>query len=113
MGWTMILLSGMMFIYAIPKIIKITVATFTTEFAITNRRVIGKVGLFSNKTLEILIPQVESVLIEQNILGKILNYGAITVTGTGGSNETFYALSEPEKIRKNIYQIIEHIQKNA
>jgi len=61
----------------------------SSEFAITNKRVIIKVGLISRKTLEMNLSKIESVNVDQSILGRILRYGTLTVIGTGGTRETF------------------------
>jgi uncharacterized membrane protein YdbT with pleckstrin-like domain len=80
---------------------------FTTEFAVTNRRLIAKTGLIRRQTLEILLSKVESVSVDQNILGRVLNFGTVTVTGTGGTSESFLAIVDPINVRNKINQIIE------
>lgn len=76
----------------------------TTEFAVTNKRVMAKRGFH---TLEILLPKVESISVNQNVLGRLLNFGTVTVTGTGGTRESFRAIAEPVEVRKKIIHIIE------
>jgi len=78
---------------------------FTSEFAITNKRIIIKVGLIRRKTVELNIPKVESVNVDQGILGRILGYGSISIVGTGGSRETFYNISKPLEFRKAFQQL--------
>ena len=80
----------------------------TTEFAVTNRRVVAKTGFIRRHTLEMLLPKVESVAVRQTILGRILNFGTVTVIGTGGTRESFRAIYEPIAVRRKINQIIEH-----
>jgi len=58
-----------------------------TEFAVTNRRVISKRGFVWRKTEEMNMDKVETVDIDQTILGRLLDYGTIRVMGTGGTNE--------------------------
>jgi uncharacterized membrane protein YdbT with pleckstrin-like domain len=79
----------------------------TTEFAITNRRIIAKRGLIRRHTLEILLSKVESVGVHQGILGRLLNFGAVTVTGTGGTRGTYNPIAEPLVARKRINRIVE------
>ena len=50
---------------------------YTDEFAITNKRVIIKTGLISRKTFEMNHTKIESVNVDQGILGRILGYGTI------------------------------------
>jgi uncharacterized membrane protein YdbT with pleckstrin-like domain len=54
-----------------------------------------------------LLAKIESVAVNQGILGRLLNFGAVTVTGTGGTKESFRAIGGPFVVRKKISQIIE------
>jgi len=77
----------------------------TSEFAVTNKRIIIKVGLISRRTLEMNIAKVESVNVDQGIIGRILGYGTITVIGTGGTREPFHYISRPLDFRKAFQQL--------
>lgn len=79
--------------------------SLTSEFAITNRRIIIKVGLISRRTLELNLSKVESVNVDQSILARILGYGTITVIGTGGTKELFSDISKPLEFRKQFQQL--------
>lgn len=79
----------------------------TTEFAVTNRRIIAKRGFIRRHTLEMLLAKVESVSVYQSILGRLLNFGTVTVIGTGGTRESFQAISAPLRVRQNIHRVIE------
>lgn len=74
----------------------------TSEFAITNRRVIVKTGLLARRTIEINISRVESVQVDQDIFGRLFNYGAITVIGTGGTKEPFTMIENPQAFRRMV-----------
>jgi len=78
---------------------------FTSEFAITNKRIMIKVGLISRRTLEMNLAKVESVNVDQSILGRILGYGNIIIIGTGGTREPFYRISRPLDFRKAFQQL--------
>jgi uncharacterized membrane protein YdbT with pleckstrin-like domain len=94
-------------LYSILLGLRALMIMFTTEFAVTNRRVIAKTGFIRRHTLEMLLQKIESVAVYQDILGRVLNFGTVTVTGTGGTKESFRAIVEPIAIRKKINQIIE------
>jgi uncharacterized membrane protein YdbT with pleckstrin-like domain len=79
--------------------------SITSEFAITNKRIIIKSGLISRRTLEMNIAKVESVNVDQGILGRILGYGVVTVIGTGGTRETFQSIADPLAFRKAFQQL--------
>ena len=73
---------------------------WTSEFAITKKRVIMKVGLIRRKALEMNLSKIESVNVDQTILGRILGYGTITIIGTGGTRESFARISKPMEFRR-------------
>jgi uncharacterized membrane protein YdbT with pleckstrin-like domain len=81
------------------------IATLTSEFAITDKRIIIKVGFLSRRTLELNLSKVESVNVDQSILGRILGYGSIVVIGTGGTKEHFADIRNPLEFRKQFQQI--------
>ncbi len=76
----------------------------SSEFAVTNHRVIVKTGLLARRTIEINIARVESVQVDQDIFGRLLNYGAITVIGTGGTKEPFTMIDNPQQFRRMVQQ---------
>src|ERR1700676_4527576 len=74
----------------------------TSEFAVTDKRVIIKVGFIRRRTLEMLLQKVESIAVNQGILGRIFGYGNITVTGTGATHELFKNISGPLEFRRAV-----------
>jgi hypothetical protein len=66
-----------------------------TEIAVTNRRVIHKRGFISRTTDEMHMDKIASVKVDQSILGRILDYGKVTVLGTGGGTEPLGEIDEP------------------
>jgi len=74
----------------------------TSEFAVTNKRVIIKVGLVRRDTLELLLNKVESIGVDQTVTGRIVGYGSIVVVGTGGTRETFRNIARPLDFRKQV-----------
>jgi uncharacterized membrane protein YdbT with pleckstrin-like domain len=78
---------------------------WTSEFGVTSKRVIIKVGLIQRRTLELLIRQVEAISVDQSLAGRIFNFGTITLTGTGGVKETFHNISNPLEFRRSIQSL--------
>ena len=74
----------------------------TTELAVTDRRVIYKIGLFRRSTFEMNLSKVESVGVEQSILGRMLGFGIVEVKGTGSSLAPIATISDPLKFRSFI-----------
>ena len=74
----------------------------TSEFAVTDKRVIVKVGFFRRRTVEMLLQQVESIVVNQGIGGRILGYGDIVVIGSGATHEPFKRVSAPLELRRAV-----------
>lgn len=81
----------------------------TSEYGITNRRILMKVGFISRTSLEILLQRVESIQVFQTIPGRIFNFGTIVVSGTGGSKDPFPNIPEPLLFRRYAQQQLEQI----
>lgn len=73
---------------------------FTTELAITNKRVIAKFGLISRSTIEINLQKIESIQVKQGILGRIFNFGSIVVSGAGNPQAPIPGISNPLQFRR-------------
>lgn len=73
---------------------------WTTELAITNKRVIAKTGLISRNTIELNLSKIESIRVDQSILGRIFNYGSIIVAGAGTPQAPVVGISNPMDFRK-------------
>ena len=74
----------------------------SSEFAITNKRVLIKTGFINRHTLEMLLTKVETIRVSQSIPGRVFNFGTIVVTGTGGTNEPFNAIANPLEFRRQV-----------
>ena len=106
-GLSLLCISVIFFLSAIIAGLQALIILLTTEFALTNRRVIAKMGFLRRHTLEILLTKIESIDVRQDITGRLLNYGTVTVTGTGGTREGFKAIVDPNTVRRKMNQIIE------
>jgi uncharacterized membrane protein YdbT with pleckstrin-like domain len=81
-----------------------TVELLTSEFAVTTTRLIFKVGLIGRYTTELLLGKVESIGVQQTLLGRVLNYGDLVVTGTGGVREVFPRVHDPIGFRNHVQE---------
>ena len=75
---------------------------WVTEIAVTNRRVIYKKGLVRRQTNEMNMDKVESVQIDQSILGRMLDFGNVTILGTGEGFEMLHTIASPMELRNSI-----------
>jgi uncharacterized membrane protein YdbT with pleckstrin-like domain len=75
---------------------------FTTETDVTNMRVVHKTGFIQRRTFEMPLDKVESVDVNQSILGRILNYGNVTILGVGEGKENITTIAAPLEFRSHI-----------
>jgi len=75
---------------------------WTTETDVTNLRVVHKTGFIKRRTFEMSLDKVESVDVNQSILGRILNYGDVTILGVGEGKETISTIASPLAFRNSI-----------
>jgi len=101
---------GLLIFLAIIAGIDQIITFITSEFIITNKRVIAKIGLIRRKSIEVLLNKVEGIQVNQGILARILGYGTITVGGTGGTKDPFKNIRSPIEFRKKAQEQIASIQ---
>jgi uncharacterized membrane protein YdbT with pleckstrin-like domain len=103
--------------YVLPGYIFLAVAAFqwisafvtyiTSEYALTNQRILVKVGFIQRRSFETLLQRITSIEVSQSILARILGYGTIIIYGTGIASEIFRNVNNPIEFRKKIQQQIE------
>lgn len=77
---------------------------WTTEIAVTNKRIIYKRGFLTRHTAEMNMDKVASVDVDQSLLGRLLNYGSVHILGTGGAHgiERLERIGSPLALRNAI-----------
>ena len=75
---------------------------WTTERVLTNSRYIQKSGWIARNTEEISIYKIEEVDLSQTILGRVLGYGSISISGTGSGNIILNSIDDPLLFQKNL-----------
>jgi uncharacterized membrane protein YdbT with pleckstrin-like domain len=75
-----------------------------TEIAVSNKRVLIKRGLVSQKSIEVLLSKVESISVNESAFGRMLGYGDVILRGTGGTFETFTRIARPNEFRRQVQQ---------
>ncbi len=76
-----------------------------TEQGVTNKRVVFKTGIISRKSEEMKLGSIETVEIDQGILGRILGYGNVKVTGRGTSDVLFRCVADPMAVKRAIESV--------
>ena len=75
---------------------------WTTEIAVTDRRIIYKTGFIRRNTTEMNMEKVESVDVDQSVLGRIFGYGDVIVRGTGSGLAPIRNIDAPLELRNHI-----------
>jgi uncharacterized membrane protein YdbT with pleckstrin-like domain len=99
-GIALIAVAAIIFAYSVVK-------KNATEIAVTDRRVIIKTGLTSRRSLEIMLAKVESIGIDETLMGRMLGYGTVVIHGTGGTPEPFRKIAHPSEFRMAVQQQID------
>ena len=95
-------LSAIVALFALYKTATAWFHRWTTETDVTNFRVVHKTGFVKRQTFEMSVDKVESVDVNQSILGRILNYGDVTVLGVGEGGKTIDTIASPLAFRNAI-----------
>ncbi len=95
-------LAALVLAYGVITFIGRMIVRMSTEFGVTDHRIIVKRGLISLHTIEMSVDKVESVDVDQTILGRMLGYGAVTVHGVGARWDPLPGLADPIGFRNAI-----------
>lgn len=91
-------------------LVKALINIYSTELALTNRRIIAKTGIIRRNTVEIKATRIESLGVDQSVLGRILNFGSITIGGVGGSDAPIRNISAPLEFRQKVYNYVDNLK---
>lgn len=93
-------------ILIVLRLFYVFIRNYSVEMAVTNYRVVYKIGLLNIHTDELVNSRIEAVSVRQSIMGKILNYGNILFSGTGTSKLVFKKVYAPWWIKSQVETII-------
>jgi uncharacterized membrane protein YdbT with pleckstrin-like domain len=77
----------------------------SSDFAVTNKRVMMKMGVFNTRSIELLLNKIEAIAVNQSFSGRALGYGDIVITGSGGSREVFARIQGPLAFRRAVQSV--------
>jgi len=98
---------GFLILLAAIVIIRGFLMRNATEMAVTNMRIVIKIGVASRRTVELLLSRVESIVVEETPAGRMLGYGTVVIRGIGGTPESFHSIAHPLDFRTQVQQQIE------
>jgi uncharacterized membrane protein YdbT with pleckstrin-like domain len=77
----------------------------SSDFAVTNKRVMMKAGVFTTHSVELLLNKIEAIAVNQGFGGRVFGYGDIVVTGSGGTREAFTLIQAPLAFRRAVQSV--------
>lgn len=84
-------------------------ARSASEFAITNKRVVIKLGIVFRTSSAMFFDKIESIGVKQGLFGRIMGYGTVIVKGTSGTLEGFNSVPSPLEFRRQVQQQIDNL----
>ena len=84
----------------------------TTEYILTNNKIIKKIGFIQRDIQELKLENIESIQVSQSILGRMLNYGHLYCIGIGSSTLVIYNINKPVEFKENLDQKIHSLKNN-
>lgn len=104
-GYTLYQLAAIaIFFVAIYWLAQALIRYCTSEYGITDKRVLMKTGWIQRDSLEIFLSKIEAIHVDQTITGRMLNYGTISIIGTGGTQDYYSYVPDPLEFRKRVQQ---------
>jgi hypothetical protein len=105
-GWLMRMLGLILLAFGALHLLGAWLTRVTTELAVTNRKVVGKWRLIARRTIEQRLEKVDSIEVEQTILGRILGYGTVEVRGSGVTMTPLRMIGDPLTFRRRVEEAI-------
>jgi uncharacterized membrane protein YdbT with pleckstrin-like domain len=93
---------GLVMLASLATLFAALLRRWGTEIAVTSCRVILKHGVIARHTIEMNLDKVESVDVNQSVLGRLLDYGDVTVRGIGAGLEPVRAVAAPLDFRNKV-----------
>ncbi len=89
-------------VVALTHLIRAWIVAANTEIIVTTRRIIYKTGFISRNTVEMNLDKVESVLVQQSLVGRVLNYGEVIIRGVGAGLEPVANVAAPLELHRHV-----------
>ncbi len=96
--------------FALIWILMTWVTYYFSSVTIKKKQVILRTGILVRQTVDIPLNKIESIDIRQTIMGSIFKYGAVVITGTGGTKQIINYLDKPLTCRRYIEQLMNEPQ---
>jgi uncharacterized membrane protein YdbT with pleckstrin-like domain len=87
--------AGIVAVSSVPPVLRWR----ASAFAVTNRRVLARVGIFSPRVIEAPLGRGAGVRVEQNVWGRFFDYATLALVGPDGAMESFPQVARAAALR--------------
>ena len=101
------ILGALLGVWAVWLALSAWIRRGSARFAVTNKRVFIRRGFVRHHSTEILLSQVEGISVSQGFWGRLFDYGAVVIEGTGGDAEPYLRIAAPLAFRRVVQEQIE------
>lgn len=98
------LLAIIIVFFGLSQVVKAMIQYRTSEYIVTNKRVVMKTGLMSVHVMEILLTRMEAIHVNQSFWARFYNYGSLIIVGVGGTRDYFTYVPNPFTFRQYIQE---------
>ncbi len=109
-SWTLTIIGIFFILFGTVSALGAIIEVISTELAVTSKRVIAKIGFIQRHTIELNHSKVESFNVDQGILGRIFDFGKVTVNRTGGAKLPVPNIASPLDFRRKAMVTIDQNQ---
>jgi uncharacterized membrane protein YdbT with pleckstrin-like domain len=99
--------SFLLFLLATLFLLHSVLVRRTTELAVTTRRIIAKSGIVRRHTVELNHNKLESVHVDQSLMGRLLGFGTLIINGTGGGKTPIPRVGDPLGFRRRTMEVVD------
>jgi uncharacterized membrane protein YdbT with pleckstrin-like domain len=108
-AWMPVWIWGLLSIVSLGILLPVAIYAFLRlkyqERGVTNKRVILKKGIIGRKTEEMKLKSIETVEIDQGVIGRLFGYGTVRITGRGVSDLVFKGIDDPIAVKRAIESV--------
>jgi uncharacterized membrane protein YdbT with pleckstrin-like domain len=81
-------------------------AYYTSEFAVTNKRIMMREGFFNRHANEMRLTAISQVNVYQNLIGQLMNFGTVSINAFGAF-DSYTLISNPGAFQRMVNQQID------
>lgn len=83
----------------------------TSQFVLTNKRVMMREGFFTRHSTELRLATVSNMNVNQSLVGQLFNYGTVITSPFGGKEDVFTEIAGPFEFQKQVQMQLDKVAK--